>query len=164
MTYTTIISMIAPDMISRVTQDSTDGRKTANTIAWLCSRRTAGNSRDESGDAYRAEDEDLIGHATVPSTDSYQGGIVYPTDNTIRAISTAGTTMEFDFDAPVAPASPRNLSIASVDGVSVTLAWDANSPIPDGYRVFVRTEGQAQLQCQCPARHSHSLHNRRPER
>ncbi len=99
-----------------------------------------GINRGDSGDAYRAGHVDSIGPATMPGTDSYQAGIVHSTGHTIRAIGAAGTSMEFDFNVPMAPG---NLYIANIDGGSVTLAWDANSPVPDGYRIFVRTDGQA---------------------
>lgn len=32
-------------------------------------------------------------------------------------------------------------SICRADGASVTLQWDANDPAPDGYRLFMRTDG-----------------------
>ncbi|WP_417908499.1 M6 family metalloprotease domain-containing protein [Candidatus Electronema sp. PJ] len=61
------------------------------------------NNRGDSTDAYKATGVSAIGAATVPSTDSYQGGVVYPTNNEISGISAAGAVMEFDFgsQAPV---------------------------------------------------------------
>lgn len=32
-------------------------------------------------------------------------------------------------------------SLARANAASVTLAWDANDPAPDGYRLFMRTDG-----------------------
>lgn len=35
------------------------------------------------------------------------------------------------------------LLAGAAQAADVTLAWDANDPAPDGYRLFVRLEGQA---------------------
>ena len=32
-------------------------------------------------------------------------------------------------------------SFTRADAASVTLRWDANDPVPDGYRLFMRTDG-----------------------
>lgn len=32
-------------------------------------------------------------------------------------------------------------SVGKADAASVTLQWDANDPAPDGYRLFMRTDG-----------------------
>jgi M6 family metalloprotease-like protein len=64
-----------------------------------------GNNRGDSGDAYRAGGVSVVSAATVPSTDSYQGGTVYSTGNAVSGISAAGPVMEFDFSGGAIPVS-----------------------------------------------------------
>ncbi len=56
-----------------------------------------GNNRGDSGDVYHGGGVSAIDETTVPSTDSYQGGIVYQTGNAIHSISVSGSSMTFTF-------------------------------------------------------------------
>jgi M6 family metalloprotease-like protein len=71
-----------------------------------------GGNRGDSGDAYRSSGVSMIGAATVPGTDSYQGGIVYSTGNEVSGISAAGPVMEFDFDGGAPPPVSFTLSVS----------------------------------------------------
>ena len=96
-----------------------------------------GNDRGDSGDAYRENYVSLIGPATVPSTDSYQDGIVFATDHEISNISSADSTMTFDFNAGQIPAeppvAPNGLSATATGHYSIDVAWVDNSINEDGF-------------------------------
>lgn len=102
----------------------------------------------ERGDGPRGDRYDVwhdggvseINGSTLPSTDTYQGGVITATGNRIYNISTADEFMSFDFDnglaaieAPIAPV----LDTAIYDGAgNVDLSWTDKSDNEDGFRVF----------------------------
>jgi hypothetical protein len=104
-----------------------------------------GNNRGDSGDAYRESFISLIGPATVPSTDSYQDGIVYATDHEISAVSAAGATMAFDFNAGQIPAdppaTPNGLTATTTGHNSIDVAWVDNSSNEEGFSLERRESG-----------------------
>ena len=70
---------------------------------------SGGRDRGDRYDPYRAAAVSQIGPNTVPNTDGYQSGNIIVTNNRIFNISSAGSTMTFDFEVvgagqpPVAP-------------------------------------------------------------
>ena len=56
-----------------------------------------GFNRGDSSDVYHAGGTSILGPSTVPSTDTYQGGSVFPTANTFYNISAASSNMTFDY-------------------------------------------------------------------
>ncbi len=71
--------------------------------------------RGDSGDVYHGAGVDEIGPATLPSTDAYQGGAVYPTGNQLFFISPSAATMTFSYRSdgtgPKPPAAPTGLKL-----------------------------------------------------
>ena len=57
----------------------------------------SGIGRGDGGDLYRGGGVDKLGVTTVPSTDTYQGGNVYPTLNIISHITSPGLSMGFHY-------------------------------------------------------------------
>ena len=51
--------------------------------------------RGDSGDLFQPLNSAQLGMNTVPSTDAYKGGIIFPTTNRFTEISTSGSTMSF---------------------------------------------------------------------
>jgi M6 family metalloprotease-like protein len=104
-----------------------------------------GNNRGDSGDAYRENFVSLIGPATTPSTNSYQDGAVYATDHEISAISAAGATMEFDFNAgqipAEPPAAPSSLTATTTGHYSIDVMWVDNSSNEEGFSLERKESG-----------------------
>ena len=55
------------------------------------------SGRGDGGDMYRGGGKDKLGVSTIPSTDSYQGGAVFPTLNIISHITVPGLSMGFHY-------------------------------------------------------------------
>jgi M6 family metalloprotease-like protein len=104
-----------------------------------------GNNRGDSGDAYRENYVNLIGPATVPSTDSYQDGVVYATDHEISNISAADATMEFDFNTSQIPAeppvAPNSLTATTTGHYSIDVMWVDNSSNEEGFSLERKGSG-----------------------
>jgi hypothetical protein len=81
----------------------------------------------------------------VPSTDSYQDGIVYATDHEISAVSAAGATMAFDFNAGQIPAdppaTPNGLTATTTGHNSIDVAWVDNSSNEEGFSLERKESG-----------------------
>ncbi len=56
-----------------------------------------GNNRGDAGDVYQEFGATVIGPETVPSTDTYQGGVVFSTGNTLFNIRQTGGNMSFTY-------------------------------------------------------------------
>lgn len=94
------------------------------------------HNRGDSGDVYHAGAVAVIDNGTVPSTDAYQNGIILDTGNSISGISSAGSSMAFDFLGP----SPRDIIYETdftgglpagwsiVDGGSDGRTWTSTNP------------------------------------
>ncbi len=72
-------------------------------------------NRGDSGDLYRGGFVDQIGPATVPNTDSYQGGVIYPSLISIKEISATDEVMSFRLHQGLAISSP--LRVTGAPGV-----------------------------------------------
>lgn len=79
-----------------------------------------GNNRGDSGDSFRAGGVDSIGVSTTLNTDSYQAGNVYPTGNIISAVTAAGTSMAFDFNAGTVPSYQLSVTKTGAGAGTVT--------------------------------------------
>ena len=99
-----------------------------------------GRNRGDADDVWHAAGVDEINGTTLPSTDTYQGGTINPTGNRLYNISTASSSMSFDYDnglSPIDPPTAPTLTPATYDGVSdVTLQWSDNSDNEDGFNIF----------------------------
>ena len=103
-----------------------------------------GNNRGDGGDVWHGGGGgvDEINGNTLPSTDTYQNGIVVETGNRIYGISVSGNTRTFDYDdgvtpppPPTPPLAPDGL-LADAVGAQVDLSWNDNADNEDGYLVF----------------------------
>lgn len=67
-------------------------------------------NRGDSGDLYRASFKDQIGPYTVPNTDAYQGGVIFPSSISIKEISATDEVMSFRLQRGLAISSPLRAS------------------------------------------------------
>lgn len=100
------------------------------------------NNRGDAGDVWHGDGVAEINGTTLPSTDTYQDGIVLETGNRIYGISGSQYQMTFDYGDGVTPpppltppAAPTGL-VATADGAQVDLVWNDNADNEDGYLVF----------------------------
>jgi M6 family metalloprotease-like protein len=96
-----------------------------------------GNNRGDNGDAYHEGGGTYIGPGSTPSTDSYQGGVVYSTGHEISDIGPAGNIMDFAFNQgqipAEPPAAPSNLTAATTGHYSIDIVWTDNSANEQGF-------------------------------
>ena len=99
-----------------------------------------GQNRGDGGDVWHAGGVGEINGNTLPSTDTYQDGIVLETGNRIYGISATGDTMTFDYDDGVTPqdppAAPSGLTAEDDGNGNVDLLWIDSADNEDGYLVF----------------------------
>lgn len=104
-----------------------------------------GIDRGDRYDVYHAGGVAKIGPTTLPNTDAYQSGNVYPTGHILSAISASGPTMSFTFnpqDIPGAPPlAPSSLRVTSVSQSSIDLAWDDLSDNESGFELERKPAG-----------------------
>ena len=94
-----------------------------------------GNNRGDAGDAYHGASA-LLDGSTVPSTDAYQGGNVYATDNQIHSISASGSSMSFFYDNLVTPPdAPSGLAVGAATSHTLTLSWTDNSSNESNFEI-----------------------------
>lgn len=103
-----------------------------------------GRDRGDRYDPYRAAAVSQIGPNTVPNTDGYQSGNIIVTNNRIFNISSAGSTMTFDFEVVGAgqpPVAPSNLTASAASDSQINLAWSDNSSDETTFRIRRSSDG-----------------------
>lgn len=103
-----------------------------------------GSDRGDSTDPYRGGYVSQIGPDTTPDTNGYQSGNIIVTNNRIFNISSAGSTMTFDFEVVGAgqpPAAPSNLTAAATSDSQINLAWSDNSSDETTFRIRRSSDG-----------------------
>ncbi|MCX7011987.1 MAG: M6 family metalloprotease domain-containing protein, partial [Candidatus Sumerlaeota bacterium] len=88
-----------------------------------------GLNRGDAGDAYFSRAGAAIANGTLPSTDAYQNGNVFNSDNTIADISAPGSAMSFTYQTSV-PVVQHTLTLSRTgigrvraDGILHDLPW-----------------------------------------
>ncbi len=86
------------------------------------------------GDYYSSATQSELGPDTVPSSDSYDNGVLKRTGVRIYDISVAGQTMTFKFEIlATAPVGPGSLLASNGAGSLVQLSWSDESGDEDGF-------------------------------
>ena len=78
------------------------------------------NNRGDGGDLYRAGGQTSVTHSTSPNTDSYKGGTITPSNNSIADISSPGATMSFSLNAGAPNCDYMTLSASPPQGGTYT--------------------------------------------
>ena len=105
-----------------------------------------GNNRGDGGDMYHASGISSIDSGTVPNTDAYQNGSIFPSGISITDISASGASMTFCYNGcgpQVEPLAPTLSSATATSSSSIDLLWVDNSDNETGFRVERSANGSS---------------------
>ncbi|MGY8690996.1 MAG: fibronectin type III domain-containing protein, partial [Verrucomicrobiales bacterium] len=103
-----------------------------------------GIDRGDRYDVYHGNGVSEVSSNTTPNTDSYQGGNIVLTNNRVFNISSAGSTMTFDFEvvgAATPPNAPAALTAQAISYEQINLTWSDQSNDETGFKVERNTGG-----------------------
>ncbi len=112
-----------------------------------------GTNRGDGGDVFRENGASIFGPSTVPSTDTYQGGVVLPTGHTLFNIKKTGENMAFTYSTEVVNAladisvSDTSLSYFTPTAVSLDKTLTVSNTADTGgqdldYTIDISLEGE----------------------
>ena len=97
-----------------------------------------GFNRGDAGDVFHADGVNVIGPSTIPSTDTYQSGMVSMTGVSISGISSSSSTMSFVLSLAVGPAiivaQPTNQNVVAGQSAIFNVVAGGQSPVSYQWR------------------------------